>query len=241
MASGVLNLAADVHDRLLKVVAPASPGSIEASSLAPTRNPVLFFICLCAVASFLIFVIPVVGSAFSKDFLGKDLCDLSHIIGGAGLGSSFYALHTASRYIKSGTFDQKYNNTYLLRFGLGLLSGLILACFLQDFLQLNSGSTSSPNVNKISVSALALIGGYSAEAVERILRRISDTLVAFISGSDKDKIEAVKQRAHADAERKMAQGLSDAVRELQLALSDPNPQTVVTKVHKVVADILDRK
>jgi hypothetical protein len=134
MASGVLNLAAEVHDRLLKVVAPASPGSIEASSLARARNPALFFICVCAAASFFIFIIPVIASAFSKDFLGKDLSELLQIIGGAGLGSSFYALHSANSYITSGTFDPKYNNTYLIRLSLGLLSGLILAYFFKDFL-----------------------------------------------------------------------------------------------------------
>jgi mannitol-specific phosphotransferase system IIBC component len=248
MASEVLNLAAEVHDRLLKIVAPASPGSIEASSLSRSRNPALFFICVCAAASFLIFIIPIIVSAFSTNFLNKDFGDMLRIVGGAGLGSSFYALHTASSYITSGTFDPKYNNTYLIRLSLGLLSGLILAYFLKDFINAaltgsnNAASTgSNPDKIGVSVSALALIGGYAAEAVAQILGRVSDTLVTLISGSDKDKIAVAKQKADADAEKKTGQALGDAVKKLQQALSDSNANTAVANVQKVMSEILDRK
>lgn len=242
MASGVLDLAADVHDQLLKLVAPASPGSIAASSLTPRRNPALFSICLFAVFSFVIFIIPVLLSAVAKDRLGQDvghdLSDLLQIVGGAGLGSSFYALHTASSYIKSGTFDPKYNNTYLIRFGLGLLSGLILAYFLKDFLNINTTNSNGPSLAKIGVSALALVGGYAAEAVAQILDRISDTLVALVSGSDKDKIDAAKQKADIVAEKKTSQVLNDTVNKLNQALNDPN---MTSAVQKVVGDLLNRK
>jgi hypothetical protein len=133
------------------------------------------------------------------------LSDLLQIVGGAGPGSSFYALHTASGYIKSGTFDPKYDNTYLMRFSLGLLSGLILAYFLKDFLNINTASSNGPSLAKIGVSALVLVGGYAAEAVAQILDRVSDTLVALVSGSDKDKIDAAKQKADIDAEKKTSQ------------------------------------
>lgn len=236
MTTGVLNLAGDVHDRLLKVVAPASPASIEASSLGPRRNPALFFVSLCGGASFFIFIIPIIFSV-----LGKEANDMMQIIGGAGLGSSFYALHTASGYIKAGTFDPKYNNTYVIRLGLGLLSGVILAYFLKDLLNLNTASGSGEKAAKVGVSALALLGGYAAEAVARILDRISDTLVALISGSDKDKIDAAKQKAETDATKKTTEALTDTVKKLQRALSDPNPSAVVTNVQDVMHDILDRK
>jgi hypothetical protein len=236
MTPGLLELATEVHNGLLKLVAPATPGSIEASSLGPRRNPALFFISLCAALSYLIFIIPVVFSA-----LGRDVSDLVQIIGGAGLGSSFYALHTASRYIKSGTFDPKYNNTYLIRLGLGLLSGLILAFFLKDLLNINTASTSGSSVAKIGVAALALLGGYAAEAVAHILDRVSETLVTLVSGGDKDKIESAKQKAEADAEKKTTETLADTVKKLHQALSDPDPQMVTTKVQNVMQDILGRK
>jgi hypothetical protein len=237
MASGVLELATEVHDVLLKLVAPASPGSIEASSLAPTRNLPLFIISVLAGISFVIFSTPIIFTALGKDF-GRELSDVLQIIGGAGLGSSFYALYTASIYIQTSTFDPKYNNTYVIRFVLGLLSGLILAIFLKDFLNINSANATGPNFSKIGVSALALVGGYAAEAVAKILDRVSATLVTLVSGSDKDKIDAAKQKADADAEKKMTQARGDVVKKLQDALSGPDPGAVVTNVQKVMRDIL---
>lgn len=236
MTSGLLDLAIDVHNGLLKLIAPASPGSIEASSLSPRRNAALFFISLCGLLSFVIFILPVFFTA-----AGRNVTDLIQIIGGAGLGSSFYALHTASRYIKSGTFDPKYNNTYLIRLGLGWLSGLILADFLKDFLQINTANPSDSNAAKIGVAALALLGGYAAEAVAQILDRVSDTLVTLVSGGDKDKVDAAKEKAKADAEKKTTQALTDTVKRLQQALSNPDPQGLATSVQAAMHDILDRK
>jgi hypothetical protein len=230
--AGVLDLAVEVHDQLVKLVAPASPASIEASSLTRGRNPVLFFICVCAAISFLIFIIPVIFSAFGDNLLGKELSELLQIVGGAGLGSSFYALYTAMGYIKSSTFEPKYSNTYLIRFGLGLLSGIILAKFLAGFFG---------DAPKITVSVLALVGGYAAEAVAKILDRVSDTLVTLVSGNDKDKVDAARQKADADAEKKTMQALSDTTKKLQQAVIDKDPDSMAKSVHKVIGEILDRK
>jgi hypothetical protein len=241
MASAV-ELAGEIHDRLLKLVAPATPGSIDASSLSPKRNGVLFAIFASAVVAFVLFVLPVIVSSFAKGFFSDDFRDLLQIIGGAGLGSSFYALHTASGYIKSGTFDPKYNNTYLIRFGLGILSGLILAYFLKDFLKINTKTGDGPGLANIGVSALALLGGYAAQAVAQILDRVSDTLVALVSGSDKDKIDAAKEKAAIDADKKTTQALSDTVKKLQDAVKDPtDPSAMLRGVQSAVTDILQRK
>lgn len=239
MTSGVLDRAADVHDQLLKLIAPATPGSIAASSLDPRRNGVLFGICICAAIAFLLLIAPILLSSYSDkpDPMPQALVDLLQIVGGAGLGSAFYALYTASSYIKSGTFDPKYNNTYLIRFGLGLLSGLILAYFLKNFLNI-TGSQSDINLEKVSVSALAVVGGYAAEAVAQVLTRVSDTLVVLVSGSDKDKIDTAKQQAAADADKKLTQARSDTVTKLQQAMNAADPKAAMSKV---VSDLLASK
>ena len=234
-----LDLAGDVHDSLLKLVAPATPGSIQASSLSPTRNWALFVVMMCGVISFIFFIVPVLVTVVGWKAT-DDLTSLLQIIGGAGLGSSFYGLHTASSYIKSGTFDPKYGNTYLIRLGLGILAGLILAYFLRDFLK-GTATPGSPLAN-IVVSALALIGGYSAEAVARILDRIADTLIALVSGSDKDKIDSAKDKANADAAKKTAQALNDTVKNLQDAMKNPtDPAKMLDGLNKAMNDILNRK
>lgn len=229
ITAGQLDLALDVHNGLAKLVAPASPGSIDASSFDPRRNLSLFLIAVCAILSFAIFIAPVIWA----QFLGSDVTNLVQIIGGAGLGSSFYALYKASEYIQSGTYDPKYNNTYLIRFGLGILSGLILAYFFR-YLSPPSGdvAANSPNARfaNIGVSALALVGGFASDAVAQILTRVSETLVTAVSGSDKDKADAATQKA-----------LNDTVQKLNDAMSDPDPAKVKANVQAVVKAILTSK
>jgi hypothetical protein len=249
MAQGVIDAANEVHDQLLKLVAPASPASIRASSLRLSRNPTLCWICILAGIFFIIFVVPIFITALSGDGSNRtnftDLKDLLQIVGGAGLGSAFYALYTASDYIKTSTFDPKYNATYSIRFLLGVLSGLILAYFLKDLIRPdhvaggNTGGAGGTNANgnqiqlyNIGVAALALIGGYAAEAVARILDRLSETLVTLVSGSDKDKLDAEKQKAQADAQLKTVQTNSDTARKIQKALAQPD-------MPKAIRDVLD--
>src|ERR1700739_663320 len=140
-----LDLAIRVHDGLAKLVAPASPGSIEASTFDPRRNMSLFLVALCAAVSFAIFVAPIIRA----QLFGSDVTNLVEILGGAGLGSSFYALYKASEYIQSGTYDPKYNNIYLVRLGLGILSGLILAYFFRYF-EPASGDAASPSAARFA-------------------------------------------------------------------------------------------
>jgi hypothetical protein len=228
-----LELAVEVHNGLAKLVAPASPGSIEASSFYPHKNFALFLIAVCAFLSFLIFI----ASVFLAKILSQDITDLIRIIGGAGLGSSFYALYTASEYIQANTYDLKYNNTYMVRLGLGIISGLILAYFLKDLLQIGSSSgadSNGPRFKNVGVATLALVGGFAAYAVAQILTRVSDTLVTLVSGSDKDKAEA-------NAEKQTNQTLNDTVQKLNDAISDSDPTKVKANVQGVVKAILTRK
>jgi len=48
----------------------------------------------------------------------------------AALGAVFYVLFTALQYVNNRTFDPAYNTVYVIRFVLGVLSGLILAALI---------------------------------------------------------------------------------------------------------------
>src|SRR5262245_29883960 len=84
----------------------------------------------------------------------------------AALGAAFYALFTAYGYIADRTFDPSYNTVYLVRLLLGITSGFILA----NFLPASATQGYAP-------SLLALIGGYSADAVNQVLKRLTDTFL----------------------------------------------------------------
>jgi hypothetical protein len=68
--------------------------------------------------------------------------------------------------------------------------------------------------------------------VAQTLDRVLETLVALISASDKDKIDAAKQKAEAHADKRTTAALGDAVNKLQQALSDPNPSAVASNVQR---------
>ena len=281
-----VDTANEVHAELLRAIAPVTPGTIRASSLSWRRNPQLFGIACSAGISFLIFIVPIIMWADDASN-HKAFTELCQIIGAAGMGSAFYALYTASGYINSTTFDQRYSSTYVVRFCLGVLAGIILGYFLKELLHLGSSGTgatapggplpggtppsgtpptaagvTAPSgaasggkgtggpAADIAVSALALIGGFASDAVARILFRVSETLVALVSGTDKEKVDAARQKAVAEAEKKSAQALvdvekknaqaaSDIVKDLQAATADPAQMTA--KVNEAIAKIVGRR
>src|SRR5438270_13746307 len=104
-----------------------------------------------------------------------------HLISAAGLGACFYALFKARRFITNGTYDPKYEPTYWVRFILGITAGTLLALLIPV-----GGSAGSVELTK---PLLALLGGFSAEAVYRILLRMVETLETLVQGSDQQAIE----------------------------------------------------
>lgn len=159
-----LELALDIHGRLAKLVSPATPDSIRASSVGLWRSPPL--------AAGL--VVAIVGLVLI--WLGHDkLLGL----GGGCLGGGFYALWTSSGYIRRRTFDSSYNQVYLVRLALGVVAGTVLS-----MLPLGGAG------QEFSQISLGMIGGFSAEAVALILKRLADTLVTAVTGTGDEKLRA---------------------------------------------------
>ena len=208
-----LNLALQVHKQLSAIVRPATPESIRASEPKfmglPGNNPVFIFL---AVAAILSFVLLLVGAVTKYTGLRDELT----VLASAGLGASFYGLYTAARYIQRRTFQPVYNQTYITRFFLGLIAGYILA-------QLPvGGSTDGVGLEQ---QGLALVGGFSAEAVAQILRRFADTLVAAVRGSGEDQVES----RVAVARTRMARDLNEV-----LAGDDP------ARMRERLRELIDR-
>jgi hypothetical protein len=111
----------------------------------------------------------------------------------AALGAVFYVLFTALDFVKNRTYDPRYNSIYLIRFVLGVLAGLILAIVLQNNL---GGDT----VRKLGPSVIALLGGFSTEAVYQILQRLVEVLLAAVRGDNSD---AAKAKAAGAAQSEM--------------------------------------
>jgi len=213
LASQSLPSLVALHSALAKAVAPATPGSLEATAPAPgwlgflRRPPVIGWMVFAAVVCAFGFVVA----------LSQRWSTLS-FVSGAGLGAAFYGLFTAHDYVKQRTFDPRYNSVYMIRFVLGVIAGIILA-------HLPVGGDNG-TLKSLSQGVIALLGGYSAEAVNQVLQRFVDILVAAVKGSGSDvakaQVEQVKTKAAAQlasAKQSVSQDLSDVLSDSTLSES----------------------
>lgn len=199
-----IELALEVHGALSQQVKPATPESIEASTPRkgwaritwPRITDILIATTFFAVAAF------AVGTAFNTRYADKGFLQLAHL-GAALLGACFSQLYTASKYVVQRTFDPASGNSYMTRVVLGAVSGLILANFGSSFIDGNT------TLKTLGPGALALIGGYSADAVNMILTRVADMVTAAVQGNGEERVKATQaqiaaKQAQLEAESKTA-------------------------------------
>ena len=185
------------HTALSKAVAPATPISLEATEpadgpLGTLRNPplIMWMIVIAIVAA-----IGFVGTNILHASSGIHIAEKLNWCFSAALGAVFFVLFTAHGYVKDRTFDPRYNTVYLIRFVLGVLSGLILAIVLESTL-FKTNST----IGQLGPSVIALLGGFSTEGVYQILQRLVDVLVAVVRGDNSD---AAKTKASQAAQKEL--------------------------------------
>jgi hypothetical protein len=186
-------LTLDVHGDLAALVAPATPRSLEATLHRPWRQrlvrpSMIAALTTTAGVAITIFIWTAEGA---KDQLASEKAQVvaSHAIGNpmllqlnwlsaAVLGAVFWSLFTAYRYVVNHTFDPQYTAVYWIRVILGGVAGVIMANFGKD---LGFAKEHTPAV-------MALVGGYSSEAVNQILMRFTDMLVTAVKGSGETQL-----------------------------------------------------
>ncbi|RDE25193.1 hypothetical protein DV711_06450 [Motiliproteus coralliicola] len=213
---GELNRALKVHSELCRLIRPVTPESIRASRVKD--NLTLQGLILAGLISFVLFVLPLAT---------PNLPQFVQILGAAGLGSTFHALYTANKYLHRSTFNPKYNQKYIINFALGLFAGSILGMFGTDLLAKQQTSFF------LTPSLLALVGGFSAEAVAQILQRIADTLVTMVKGSSRDKNQVKTDKAITRANGHLASKLHQAL--------EGDEQQVRQNVEKLLKELLNQR
>ncbi|MEM6756840.1 MAG: hypothetical protein AAF586_06705, partial [Planctomycetota bacterium] len=120
----------------------------------------------------------------------------------AMLGAGFATLLNAAPFVVHRSFDNRYITVYLLRYLLGVVAGVILGLVGPDLIEAVSDEPPE-GLTQLSLAVLAIVGGFSANAVAAILTRISDTLVALVRGRNEEPREEVERRINdrVDAER----------------------------------------
>lgn len=191
-----------LHGSLSKLVAPATAITIRASDTTggrPIANWIVTFLLWATMICLVFFIVVAALQGFvdPKTDTGW-FCLIAPslmTIAAAGLGSGFYGLYTAFRYIVRSTFDPKYSQTYFVRFFLGLASGVILGYFGKNLLADGTAETAK----LLAPPVLALLGGYASEAVSQILSRLAETLVTLVRGGATEAVQAKEAELKAKA------------------------------------------
>lgn len=184
------------HNQLTHIVAPATPRTLLLLSkerrdarlgfLGPVR--LVRHLMLAAIVLLVTFILSAMSSHVTRgsgDIFASSgldlLVNMVFLLSAAGIGAAFTALFRANRYIANGTYDPKYESSYWVRFILGLIAGIILPSLVPV-----SGDT-------FSRPLLALLGGFSASVVYRILSRLVDTLESLFQGDNRQILAAREQ------------------------------------------------
>jgi len=240
-----------VHEKLAKIVEPAKPRTILLMEEERQRSGVFKFLgsvafirrmILAAIICLVLFVgislSPEIGNqpgswnlfeSSGWSLLLKELFLLS----AAGLGASFTALFKANRYIIEGTFDPKYESSYWIRFSLGFIAGMILATLIpiEKSLEADFGKP-----------LLAMLGGFSADLVYRIISRVIESLESLFRGDNKSLLEAQKQNAMARAAEENSQNrfkvAANILKVQQEIDAGMNPEELKKKMGKLMEDMV---
>jgi hypothetical protein len=124
---------------------------------------------------------------------------------GAALGASFYILLNTQEYLVKRSFDPKYNSVYAARFITGLIGGVILANALGPMLK---GQLENTKLG-FTPGILAILGGYAAEAVQQILQRLVEIMLAAVRGDGSSAATAKAQAAVNTRDQRVRQLLID--------------------------------
>jgi hypothetical protein len=237
---------ARAHAALARLITPATPRGIlllnrgrqhgRFRQLGPVRLiRQMLLVVILLLAGFVVlstskYINDTSGDVFRDSGISLLLNELFYLCAG-GLGAAFYALFTAYQFIAEGTYDTTYESSYWIRFILGLIAGVLLP----SLIPISSGNTQG----SVTRPLLALLGGFSAAVLYRILSRLVQTVESLAAGDEKPTEKAREEAAAARALAQMGEDRLAVVAELvhlrdELAKSDPNQRLQAT-VDKLLA------
>lgn len=240
-----------VHERLANIVEPAKPRTILLMDMETKRAGRLKFLgvvpfirrmMLATIACLVMFITISLSPHINNEANSWNLFESSgwalllkelFLLSAAGLGASFTTLFRANRYIVEGTFDPKYESSYWIRFSLGFIAGMILATLIpiEESVRADFGKP-----------LLAMLGGFSADLVYRVIARVIETLEALFRGDTRTMVKAQKEQVRARAvEEKIKTRVNMASKVVKLQQEiDTNlpPDVIKKKVGKLLDNVM---
>ncbi len=191
-----VNKLATIHQKLAKIISPATPKTIALLYSEERNNgkfrflgPVALIRQLSFLSLFFIVVLLAIASSvdvtsdnINKGFFGSNgyvmLLNQTFLLCCAGIGGAFSALFTANKFIADGTYDPKYDSSYWSSIILGFMAGIIIVELLPS--DIFAGEESP--LKNFGKPAFALLGGFSANMLYRLLKRLVDTVDHLVRG-----------------------------------------------------------
>jgi hypothetical protein len=191
-----------LHSQLADVVAPATPRTIYLLHIDGAQNswlsclgplPTIRRLVIGAAFFTLVFVLSSISGSINHKNLASDIYSLNglesleiliFLMSAAAMGGCFHALFIAHRYIGDGTYDPRFESSYWMRIGLGVIAGLVLSQMIPIGPELDAASgeaTSTSAASVFSKPLLALLGGFSATLVYTILQRLVETVESLFN------------------------------------------------------------
>lgn len=241
--SGASDLAAlaAAHERLAKLVAPATPQALvlfaeeEGKQRGMLRLPgpvrLVRRMSLAALVSVALFIASSLSPRVSHesgdvlDSFGWDLlANEVFWLASAGVGASFAMLFQVNEFIVDRSYDPKYESSYWIKFLIGVIAGFIMVALIPlDGLEGGAaGSEAAAKAQALARPTIAMLGGFSASAVYRILNRLMSTVEGLFRADPREEAALREQAAGARAAEEAATtrlGLASRLVELRQQLA----------------------
>lgn len=216
-AAGASDLAAltGAHERLAKLVAPATPRALvlfaeedhKQKGLLRLPGPVRLVrrMSLAAFLSVAVFIASSLSAKVSHD--SKDVLDSSGLdllvnevfwLASAGVGASFAMLFQVNEFVVNRSYDSRYESSYWIKFLIGVIAGFILVALI-PLDGLEGGAEGANAAQALARPTLAMLGGFSASAVYRILTRLMNTVESLFRADPREEAALREQAAGARA------------------------------------------
>jgi len=243
-----------LHHALSKLVFPARPKTIwllcKESNIAwwlKFLGPVGLVrrMMLTTLVSLCCFIFVSMSSDISTKNISEGIYKLSGItllllmifyLSASSMGACFSNLFLANRFIANNTYDPQFESSYWVRFVLGIIAGIMLSVIIPVPDQEQLAVVSRP--------VLAMLGGFSASLVYRILFRMVYAVESLFIGKQNEaidqKLQHIKASNDIEIENIKQQHLNKLVR-LQFVIQSDSPKNDIDAELKKIIDELSEQ
>ncbi|HST57310.1 MAG TPA: hypothetical protein VLK84_01405 [Longimicrobium sp.] len=215
---------ADAHQRLVRLVHPAQPGSIlylqELAANRPSRStlgtvPVvsqilrISLVCLAAFIALGVFgsVAAARNGALIESVPVRVFLEEIFWMSAAGLGASFATLFEVNQQITARTYDPSAAPWLWVRLTLGVVAGFVLVALVPI------GGPGGSGAHMMAKPTLAMLGGFSAPVVYLALNRLVESAESMFRPDDRQGAAARRRSVNAQ-EQDGAEGRMSLATEL---------------------------